>query len=97
MKILSIVYFKRFAQDEMTVLYSPDEANNMLTQYSTDSTPLIPIRAYVGSRDEVYVPDFVYGTNSCVIGQKPIDTRLFYVPTNDITLVREACIDLEIC
>lgn len=93
MKILSIVHFKRFEQDEMTALFSPDKVNNILTQ----STSLIPVRAYVGSRDEVYVPDFVYGTNSCVIGEKPTDTRLFYVPANDITLVREACIDLDIC
>lgn len=93
MKILSIIYFKRFAQDETTVLYSPEEVSNILTQ----STSLIPIRAYVGSRDEVYVTAFVYGTNSCVIGEKPTDTRLFYVPANDITLVREACIDLDIC
>lgn len=96
MKILSIVCFKRFAQDEMTALFSPDEVNNILLQYSTDSISLIRVRAYVGSKDEIYVPDFIYGTNSCVIGQKPSDTHFFYVPSKDITLIRKANIDLDI-
>lgn len=92
MKILSIVYFKRFAQDETTVLFSPDEANNILRQYSN---PLVPVRAYVGLTDEPYEPDFTYGSNSYVVGQKPIDTRFFYIPAKDITLIQEADIDFD--
>ena len=42
MKIRSMIFFKRFSQDEMTVLCSPDEMNDIkLTQYSN---PLMPIR-----------------------------------------------------
>ncbi|WP_229103850.1 hypothetical protein [Lactobacillus paragasseri] len=93
MKIRSMIFLKRFSQDEMTVLCSPDEMNDIkLTQYSN---PLMPIRTYVGLTDEPYEPDFTYGSNSYVVSQKPIDIRLFYVPTKDITLIQEADIDLD--
>ncbi len=93
MKIRSMIFLKRFSQDEMTVLCSPDEMNDIkLTQYSD---PLMPIRTYVGLIDEPYEPDFTYGSNSYVVSQKPIDTRLFYIPTKDITLIQEADIDLD--
>lgn len=93
MKIRSMIFFKRFSQDEMTVLFSPDKIDNMtLTQYSN---PLMPIRAYVGLTDEPYELNFTYGSNSYVVSKKPTDTRLFYIPAKDITLIQEADIDLD--